>query len=206
MRDGPGAPYDRIAQEFAEARDVFRPNERRYIDTLVDGLVTPASILDLGCGNGHPVATHLVSLGHRVTGVDESPAMLARAATRLPNERWIQGDMRTIVLDEVFDAAVCWDAIFHLERRYYPLVVERLFNWLRSGGRLLVSSGGTVREPAGFTDTMFGHEFFYDSLPPVDMEAAVRAAGFDLVVSEMCDPPGEGRQRGKWAILAQRVR
>ncbi len=55
---------------------------------------------------------------------------------------------------------------------------------------------------AGFTDTMFGHEFFYDSLAPVEMTATLENAGFEIVVAEMCNLPDGGRDRGRWATEA----
>ena len=56
----------------------------------------------------------------------------------------------------------------------------------------------------GFTDTLFGQEVFYDSLPPDQMVAVLGAAGFDILVAEMCDAPDGGRNKGKWATVASR--
>src|SRR5690349_12672204 len=40
-------------------------------------------VLELGCGSGS-LTGHLLGAGHRVIATDGSPAMLARARTRLP--------------------------------------------------------------------------------------------------------------------------
>ena len=67
----------------------------------------------------------------------------------------------------------------------------------------MVSSGGVVDEDGeGFTDTMFDHEFFYDSLSPTRMVAVIEEAGFEIVLAEMCDLPDGGRGKGKWATVA----
>lgn len=77
-----------------------------------------ASVLDLGCGTGGH-ALPLARRGLRVTGVDRSPAMLdgarqkaARAADAggtIPD--FVEGDVRTLRLDRVFDAAIMMFAV-----------------------------------------------------------------------------------------------
>jgi SAM-dependent methyltransferase len=60
-----------------------------------------ASILELGCGTGR-ILRPLADLGHPVLGVDESPAMLARAAD-LPT---VCSPIETLRLDRTFDAVL----------------------------------------------------------------------------------------------------
>ncbi|MES2439382.1 MAG: class I SAM-dependent methyltransferase [Verrucomicrobiota bacterium] len=199
-------PYDFIAGQFHALRSGFRPKETGYLSLLLDPLKPGASVLDLGCGTGQPIATHIASLGHRVTGVDGSAAMLDIARERLPAHRWIHALMQDVEFDEAFDAVVCWDSLFHLPRRFYAPVIGKIHRWLAPGGRLMVSSGGLVDDtPDGFTDTMFDHEFYYDSLSPVEMTAALEHAGFRIVLAEMCDLPDGGRGRGKWATVAEKI-
>ena len=107
--------------------------------------------------------------------------------------------------DETFHAVVCWDSLFHLPRHQFQPVISKIHRWLKPGGRTMISSGGVVQEDdKGFTDTMFGHKFFYDSLPPDQMTALVERAGLDILVAEMCDEPDGPRNKGKWATVASR--
>lgn len=70
---------------------------------LIHVVIAPgASILDLGCGTGR-VAGPLVVLGHRVTGVDNGPAMIASLP---PGVEGIVGDARTIRLGRRFGAVL----------------------------------------------------------------------------------------------------
>lgn len=58
------------------------------------GLEAPARVVDLGCGPGN--ATMLLRArwpGCALTGLDNDPAMLARARTDFPAEQWIEGDI-----------------------------------------------------------------------------------------------------------------
>ena len=197
--------YDAIAPHFDRCRRTLSPRETPYFSLLQEGLTKQSRILDLGCGTGRPMAEALAMAGHRITGVDASASLLSLAHERLPQHRWIHARMEEVDLDgeAPFDAVICWDSLFHLPRHRHRPMLHRIRRWIRPGGRLMVSSGGVV-EPAGagFVDRMFDHDFYYDSLPPDEMMAALREAGFAIVVSEMSDPPDGGRDRGKWATVA----
>lgn len=131
--------------------------------------------------------------------------MLAIARKQLPGHRWIHDLIERVEFDETFETVVCWDALFHLPRRYYQPAIRKIHRWLVPGGRLMISSGGVVDDDGnGFTDTMFGHEFFYDSLPPNRMVSMIEETGFDILIAEMCEQPDGGRNKGKWATVASR--
>ena len=77
-------------------------------------LESPARIVDLGCGPGTSTAILKARWpGARLTGIDSSPEMLARARTADPEIEWLAGDIGTWVpstpLDLVFsNAALHW--------------------------------------------------------------------------------------------------
>jgi SAM-dependent methyltransferase len=200
-----GTPYDFIADRFYELRTAIQPKEAEYLSLLLANLPQGSAILDLGCGTGQPIAMHLASLGHRIVGVDASETMLNFARKLLPAHRWIHARIENVEFEETFDAVVCWDSLFHLPRRHFAPVIRNIHRWLAPGGRLMVSSGCLVDESGdGFTDTMFGHEFFYDSLPPARMVALIEDTGFDILLAEMCNLPDGVRDKGKWAVVASR--
>jgi SAM-dependent methyltransferase len=66
--DQPGNPLIEVEQPVA--REIL-------------GRLVPGSALDAACGTGRH-AEYLTGVGHRVTGVDSSPDMLARARRRVP--------------------------------------------------------------------------------------------------------------------------
>jgi 2-polyprenyl-3-methyl-5-hydroxy-6-metoxy-1,4-benzoquinol methylase len=63
--------YDRIADTYL-ARFGRSSVRAAKLAQLIEQLPPVASILDLGCGAGIPVAHELVTLGFSVTGVDAS--------------------------------------------------------------------------------------------------------------------------------------
>lgn len=150
-------PYDKIADKFGAARTRLQTKEMEYLTLLLDPLKAGSTVLDLGCGTGYPIATHIASCGHRVVGVDGSEAMLAAARTRLPEHRWIHDLIERVEFDETFDAVVCWDSLFHLPRHQFRPVISRVHRWLKPHGRTMVSSGGGLArdDGKGFTDTMY---------------------------------------------------
>jgi cyclopropane fatty-acyl-phospholipid synthase-like methyltransferase len=199
-------PYDYIAESFNAIRTHLSSKEEEYLALLLQPLAGPSTILDLGCGTGTPIAAHIAAQGHRLVGVDGSEAMLTIARRQYPEHRWIHDLIQRVEFTETFDAIVCWDSLFHLPRQEYQPVLSKIHRWLVPGGRLMVSSGYLVDEKdGGFKDTMFGYEFFYDSLPPDRMVAAVKEIGFEILLAEVCNPPDGNRDKGKWATIASKT-
>lgn len=194
--------YNAIATHWDAARATLSERERVHLEALVAGLSVPASILDLGCGTGRPIAAHLLGLGHRVTGVDQAEALLELARSRHPEANWIHAAIETFQPDARFDAIVCWDALFHMDRALHASLFRRFAEWLVPGGRLMLSFGGSAH-PA-FTDTMFDRRFFYDSHPPEQALALLEAAGFASVLSDYLNLPTSGRDKGRYGVLMRR--
>lgn len=124
--------YERYAHRFdrERARDLF---EQPWLDRFVSLLPRGATILDLGCGGGEPIASYLLSLGIEVTGLDFSRHMIELAAERHPNAAWSAMDK--------FDGTVSWHAFFHLTLDELRAVLPHLANHLNAGGPLLLTVG-----------------------------------------------------------------
>lgn len=194
--------YDAIASSWDAARTGFSGRERDYVDTLLAGLPTPSCILDLGCGTGRPIAESILSKGHHVTGVDQAEALLDLARNRFPDATWIASSIETFVSATPYDAIVCWDALFHIDRAEHAGLFARFARMLRPRGRLMLTVGGS--EHPAFTDQMFGETFFYDSHPPDEALSMLSAAGFTPILSEFTNLPTRGRDKGRYAIVASR--
>ncbi|GAA4786719.1 hypothetical protein GCM10023200_21030 [Actinomycetospora chlora] len=122
------ATYDRPLRLFG----VEEPPLRRLLDAL-----PPGEVLDAACGTGRWSA-YLAGRGHAVTGVDRSPAMLDRARTKLPDARFLDGDLTRLPLpDASVDAAVCALALVHVAD--LAAAVGELARVVRPGGRVVVS-------------------------------------------------------------------
>lgn len=110
----------------------------------------PGHVLDLGCGTGS-LSLLAAERGHRVTGVDLSPAMLTRARAKLAGHDalFLVGDAGgPPVRERSFDAVLVRHVLWTL-----PDPGRALRHWrelLRPGGRLVLVEGvwGTL-SPVG---------------------------------------------------------
>lgn len=149
--------------------------EKPWINRLTDGLPVGASILDLGCGAGEPIAGHLICEGYDVTGLDRSSAMLAFFKTRYPQSRAIEADMRSLALGHRFDAILSWDALFHLWPDEQRTTLPRIADHLASPGRLLFTAG----DQEGHVTGHVGDETVYHgSLDPEEYRSILERLGF----------------------------
>ena len=101
-------------------------------------------VLDLGCGTGGH-AIPLARRGYAVVGVDRSEGMLARARDKAANEEpagalsFRQGDIRTIDLGQMFEAALLSYAVlsYQLSDADVLLALRTARQHLKTGGLLL---------------------------------------------------------------------
>lgn len=97
-------------------RDKDYAAEAAYVDGLIRRHTCGArELLELGCGTGGH-ALELSALGHRVTGIDLSPAMIERARVRGGRRsgqtlEFLEGDLRTFRSGQQFDVIL---ALFHV--------------------------------------------------------------------------------------------
>jgi len=102
------AAYAALARFYDLQHAAFTPDVRLYLHFAADcrARLGDLPILELGCGTGRVMAP-LVSAGYHVTGVDESPQMLAIARERLKEYapglyELVQADARTLELPQKF--------------------------------------------------------------------------------------------------------
>ena len=68
------------------------------------GLAAPGRVIDLGCGTGNSTeALRRRWPDAEVTGLDNSPAMLAQAARNDPDGHWVQADLNTWTAERPYD-------------------------------------------------------------------------------------------------------
>jgi SAM-dependent methyltransferase len=136
--------YDAVSHLYR--RDDDSPAE--YLDWLAalqDRLPERARVLDLGCGNGIPVAKTLAGAGYDVTGVDLSDVQVERARRLVPGATFRRADATEVTFpDRSFDAVVCLYALIHMPLDRQPPLLARIAGWLRPGGWLLATTGASA--------------------------------------------------------------
>ena len=133
--------YDAMSHLYR--RDADNPAEYGpWLAALQRQIPVSASVLDLGCGCGIPVAATLASNGHRVTGIDLSEVQITRARRLVPNATFLHADANQVSFpDRTFDAVVSLYALIHMPLDEQPRLISRIADWLRPGGLLLVTTG-----------------------------------------------------------------
>src|SRR5205814_1785289 len=117
--------YDKISHTYrGDAIDRDDPDIVAYVQWVTELItIVPGggSVLELGCGNGVPVAQLLAQAGFAVTGVDISPVQISRAQANVPAARFVCADMTTLAFPaQAFAAVVSFYAIIHV-----PLAEQR---------------------------------------------------------------------------------
>ncbi|MDT0683247.1 class I SAM-dependent methyltransferase [Roseicyclus sp. F158] len=166
-----------------------RLTEGVWLDRFV-GLMRPeASVLDIGCGAGVPIARHLAGEGLRVTGVDASDEMITCFRVNLPDQTAQLADMRSLKLGRTFDGLIAWDSFFHLT----PDDQRGMFAIFRShaepGAPLLFTSGPAFGEAMG---TLEGDPLYHSSLDPEEYRELLDRHEFDVVGHVAEDPDCTG--------------
>ncbi len=179
--------YQRHALAFdeARARSLF---ERPWLSRLATLLPPGATILDIGCGSGEPIARFFIEAGYRVTGVDSSPPLVALCQARFPDQSWSVGDMRRLSLGRRFDGLIAWDSFFHLTRDDQRGMFARFAAHAAPGAALMFTSGPADGEAIGRFE---GEPLYHSSLAPDEYRQLLDSNGFD-VVDHVVDDPGCG--------------
>lgn len=181
-----------LYEENAAAWDALRGRElkeRRWIGEFTALLPAGASILDLGCGSGEPVARHLVDSGYRLTGVDSSPSLIAMCRERFPGHEWLVGDMRALDLKRRFDGILAWYSFFHLHFDDQRAMFPRFAGHAKPGAALIFSSGPMHGERIGEWQ---GEPLYHASLAPEEYRGLLEANGFDVISFRAGQPLAEG--------------
>jgi SAM-dependent methyltransferase len=115
-----------------------------WVDLLKEHLpLPPAAILDAGCGTGS-LSVAMAELGHQVTGIDSSPAMLALAKKKAAASGV---SIRYEVMDAAaprlavgrYHAVVCRHVLWALPEP--GAVLRRWARLLKPGGRIVLIEG-----------------------------------------------------------------
>jgi SAM-dependent methyltransferase len=136
---------DLFNEDFMRASSrVSDEHVRREVTFIEESLGVAAGgvVLDLGCGAGHH-AVEFASRGYGVVGYDLSLYQLALAADvaqeRSQKINFLQGDMREMAFEEMFDGVFCWNTTFgYFEEDKNLAVAQRVFKALRPGGMFLI--------------------------------------------------------------------
>lgn len=133
-----------IYQSFASIYDELMDPQlyEQWINYAENHLPPRSSILELGCGSGH-LAIALSQRGYKMTGLDQSSAMLtlARQYQEDASEHFmlIEGDMTDLADFPMYDSIISFcDSICYLpSENVVKQTFQEVYNHLKPGGKFL---------------------------------------------------------------------
>jgi ubiquinone/menaquinone biosynthesis C-methylase UbiE len=148
VKEQVAAHWNRRAAHFDQdfGHSIATPAERAAWDRILDLILAGRGLLealDLGCGTGF-LSLELAARGHRVTGIDFAPAMIAEARRKAAEGgfaiRFEEGDAESLPFPAGrFDLAVCRHLLWTLP--HPEAALDEWIRVLRPGGRLAVIDG-----------------------------------------------------------------
>jgi 2-polyprenyl-3-methyl-5-hydroxy-6-metoxy-1,4-benzoquinol methylase len=146
---------------------------RRWAHALRPG----ATILDLGCGHGVPLAMALIDDGFTIYGIDASETLTAAFRSRFPQARvTCEAVEGSDFFGRTFDAVIAIGLIFLLDADSQRHLIRKVAQTLTAGGHFLFTSPGKA---CAWTDVLTGGASL--SLGADGYRAALMAAGLTLV-------------------------
>ena len=182
------------------------PQYASWLDEFA-GLVPPRGrVLDLGCGCGVPASRSLAARGFVVTGVDLSLAQATRAKRLVPTGRFVVADMTRLELQpHHYDGVVCLFALIHVPVDEHRQVLERIREWLRPAGTLLITVGSEPWTGVELDWLGSGQPMYWSHGGAEDYRRWLAETGFELL-SERFVPEGNGGHSLMLARAAAQVR
>lgn len=176
--------YEQHAEAFAQKRSL-QLMEKGWLDKFLHRMRRPGKVLDIGCGNGRPIAEYFIGQGVLLTGVDGAQAMLARAREHFPQQRWLHQDMRQMDAGETFDGLIAWDSFFHLpqqdQRAMFPIFARH-----SHPGSVLMFTSGTGQGIA--LGEFEGEPLYHASLAPETYRQLLAEHEFRVIEVTFEDP------------------
>ncbi|GGQ02359.1 class I SAM-dependent methyltransferase [Streptosporangium pseudovulgare] len=136
---------------IAWAREPGFDSYWRYRSAFFELVPAPGrATLDLGCGEGR-VTRELAERGHRVTGVDVSPTLVAAAHRAGGGGRYLVADAAALPFDDgEFDLVIAYNSLMDVDD--LPGSVREAGRVLAPGGRLVLSITHPVTNPGVVLD------------------------------------------------------
>ena len=229
VKEQVAAHWGRRAPGFDDGfgHSIRTPAERAAWDRIFDLVLNgsqPLDALDAGCGTGF-LSFELAARGHRVTGVDFAPAMLAEARRKAMERavaiRFEEADAEHLPFPAgSFDLAISRHVLWTLP--HPEAAIDEWIRVLRPGGRLVVVDGqfnpGFLVEPSQNARSSAEYAAIGERLPFLggrpreEIEALFKAHGLvgvgsdpvpDLVEAQaqrMVDEGGERQTRKRYVV------
>jgi len=128
--------YDSSASLYGEKYGLYSNiTHQQFIQEFLNLLPPCSMILDAACGAGRYLP-FLLEKKHTVIGIDQSQGMLANAEAKFPAVQFEKIGLQEMAYREVFDGAICMDAMENVSPEDWPQVLRNFHRALKPQGYL----------------------------------------------------------------------
>jgi ubiquinone/menaquinone biosynthesis C-methylase UbiE len=126
--------YDRESTLYDEQGGVYSNiTHQQFIQEFLSFLPPNSKVLDAPCGTGRYLP-FLLEKGYALVGIDQSHGMLERAKIKFPTVQFEKMGLQEMAFQEVFDGAICMDAMENVPPEDWPLVLNNFHRALKPLG------------------------------------------------------------------------
>lgn len=150
--------YEGIATEFLATRGNarFTGVGVKHVQAWARTLPGGATVIDIGCGSGLPIAEVLLSEGLQVFGIDAAPSFVEAFRHNLAGiPVACEAVQDSTFFNRPFDAALAWGLVFLLSPEDQGRLIRRFADILVPEGRLLFTAPAI---PCQWNDAMTGEK------------------------------------------------
>jgi cyclopropane fatty-acyl-phospholipid synthase-like methyltransferase len=134
MRRGCEEQYDLESPVYDEEGGVYSNiAHQQFLQEFLDLLAQNSKLLDAPCGTGRYLP-YLLEKGHSVVGIDQSQGMLERAKAKFPTVQFEKLGLQEMAYQELFDGAICMDAMENVPPEDWSLVLGNFHRALKTQG------------------------------------------------------------------------
>jgi len=133
MRRETEEQYDQVWAPLYGAKQTglyANTTHQRFVHEFLGLVPQPGLLLDAACGAGR-YEPMLLAAGHTVIGIDQSQGMLSVARVEFPNVKYEKVGLQEMSFQELFDGAICMDAMENVSPEDWPLVLGNFHRALK---------------------------------------------------------------------------
>jgi SAM-dependent methyltransferase len=130
--------YDRLYSPTFDDDAPISSTHLRFVERVIQSCPPGGAILDAPCGTGR-YFQRVLAAGRAVVGIDQSAGMLAQARAKHPDVVLEKVGLQEIAFEDVFDAAMCIDAMEYVCPEDWPAVLRKLHKVVHSGGLIYLT-------------------------------------------------------------------
>ena len=199
------ASYDAVGEEYFNFyRTEIPETVSRYVEQFAFKLQAGSTVLELGCGNGLPVAAKIAQQ-FRVTGVDVYEKQIERARSNVPNAEFIVSDMTKLDYpSDSIGGVIALYPIIHLPRELHAGLFESIYSWLKPGGVFLATFASTESK-IWIEEDWFEAPMYWSGYSPDRTKEMIKESGLVLESARIEEIPGLAKtedepERHLWVV------